>query len=290
MKLRRIAALACCLFILAGCGGDPAPTTSAPTETALPAVSTLNIWCFQAGKADAFLFWNEAGAVLLDTGESGFGKTILEKLSALGIERLDYLIITHFDKDHVGGAKKVLSDIPVGAVLQSNSPKEGAEAYEKYLAALETCSIDPVTVRQRMEFTLGDVTFTVDPPARETYSEDASNNSSLIVSVTHGADRMLFCGDAEDLRLGEFLETKPGKYDLVKLPHHGRWQSTLEQLLTQTQPAWAVITSSDEEPEDAETLALLERFGVRTVLTREGAVMITGTGNGVSIQRETTGK
>lgn len=290
MKIRRMIALACFLCFLAGCGGGPTPATTEPSETAAPVSDTLNLWCFEAGKADAFLLWNESGAVLIDTGESGFGKTILEKLSELGIERLDYLIVTHFDKDHVGGAKKLLSAIPVGTVLQSNCPKTGADAYEKYVAALAAAGIEASTVRQTLRFTLGDVRFTVDPPAAEHYETDASNNSSLIVSVTHGADSLLFCGDAEDLRLAEFLETNPGKYDLVKLPHHGRWQSTLEQLLEQTQPTWTVITSSDEEPEDPETLALLNRSGIQTILTREGALLITSEGNGVTVHRETTGK
>ena len=196
MKTRRMIALACFLCFLAGCGGGPTPATTEPSETAAPVSDTLNLWCFEAGKADAFLLWNESGAVLIDTGESGFGKTILEKLSELGIERLDYLIVTHFDKDHVGGAKKLLSAIPVGTVLQSNCPKTGADAYEKYVAALAAAGIEASTVRQTLRFTLGDVRFTVDPPAAEHYETDASNNSSLIVSVTHGADSLLFCGDA----------------------------------------------------------------------------------------------
>ncbi len=282
VKRKLFALLAAWVCLLAGCGPKPETTTGSGAETvasgsALPAVSALNVWCFQAGKADAFLFWNEGGALLLDAGESGFGKVILEKMKELGIERLDYLIVTHFDKDHVGGTKKILSEIPVGTVLQSNSPKEGAEAYEKYLAALQTCGLEPVTVRQRMELTLGDVTFTVDPPARESYAKDESNNSSLIVSVTHGEHRMLFCGDAEELRLAEFLETQPGKYDLVKLPHHGSFLDNLPALLTETKPTWAVITSSQEEPEAAETVTLLEERGIRTLLTRDGPVMIVST-------------
>ena len=77
----------CVLLVLAlllgGCGGTPSETTPASADDPVPAVtSTLRAYCFQAGKADAFLFWNDAGAVLIDTGESGFGKAgsdILER-------------------------------------------------------------------------------------------------------------------------------------------------------------------------------------------------------------------
>ena len=289
MKFKLLAVLVALTALLTGCVTPPEPTASAvpassesaspaSSETAAPVTSTLNIYCFQAGKADAFLFWNEAGAVLIDTGESGFGKTVLAKIDELGVKKLDYLILTHFDKDHVGGAKKLISDFPVGTILQSNCPKEGAEAYEKYAAAVEASGIEPVTVREPLTFQLGDVTFAVDPPARESYDRDESNNSSLIVTVTHGAKRLLFCGDAEDLRLAEFLKTEPGRYDLVKLPHHGVWQATLRELIAEAAPARALITSSNAEPEDPETLALLADKGVETFLTRIAPVLITSDG------------
>ena len=298
MKFKLLAVLAALTGLLTGCVTTPEPTeTAAPTEpmtsetagpvtseTAAPVTSTLNIYCFQAGKADAFLFWNEAGAVLIDAGVSGYGKTSLAKLGELEIDRLEYLILTHFDKDHVGGAKKLLSSVPVGTILQSNCPKEGADAYDKYAAAAAAYGIEPVTVREPLTFQLGDVTFSVDPPAREAYDRSASNNSSLIVTVTHGANRLLFCGDAEDLRLAEFLNADPGPCALVKLPHHGLWQTTLRDLIAKTAPARAVITSSNEEPEDPETLAFLEENHVETFLTRQAPVLITSDGKTLDVR------
>lgn len=283
MKIRILAVLASLTILLVGCGGVAEPTVTAPTQTAPPATMSLNVFCFQAGKADAFLFWNDEGAVLLDTGVSGYGKTILAKLNELGIERLDYLIISHFDKDHVGGAKKILMDFPVNTVLQSNCPKSASSAYEKYGKALAERSLEPLTVRTPMCFILGDVLFAVDPPEREGYQESESNNSSLIVTVTHGDDRLLFTADAEDLRLAEFLSHKPGSCAFLKLPHHGRYQSTLISLLDETTPDLALITSSDEEPEDSQSMELLESRGVETFLTRRGPVLIQSSGSGLTV-------
>ena len=288
--IRVLALLTALASLFTGCAGAADPTTAiettpttAPAQTDAPAVNdTLKVYCFQAGAADAFLLWNEAGAILLDTGESGFGKVILAKLQELGIEKLDYLIITHFDKDHVGGAKKVLESIPVDTVIQSNSPKTGASAYEKYVAALETLSVTPVTLREELTFSLGDAVFTLNPPALEVYPQEESNNSSRILTVTHGANRLLFCGDAEDLRLAEFLATDPAPCVFVKLPHHGRYQQTLLALLTQTAPAYGLITSSEEEPEDRETLELLEASGVQTFLTRAAPVLLTSDGTALT--------
>lgn len=285
-----LAALVLLTGLLPGCAGAvPSESTAASSEsvstaseTALPVEEELKLWCFDAGKADAFLLYNSAGAVLIDTGEAGFGKTVLAKLEELGIDRLSCLIITHFDKDHVGGAKKILNSIPVDLVLQSNCPKSGADAYENYLQALEKQGIEPVTVRADTELRLGDAVLLVNPPARETYPDSASNNSSLILTVTHGSNRLLFLGDAEDLRLTEFLQTEPGHFDLVKLPHHGRWHGVFPTLLEQITPRYAVLTASEDEPEDERTLTLLAEQGVQALQTRYGAFAVVSDGASIT--------
>ncbi|MBQ1372269.1 MAG: MBL fold metallo-hydrolase [Oscillospiraceae bacterium] len=278
--IQLLVVLAALAALLLGCGDN---SEEAERRKYASADASLHLWCFQAGKADAFLLWNDAGAILIDTGESGYGKTILTKLSELGIRRLNALILTHFDKDHVGGAKKILNEIPVERVLQSNCPKPGAEAYENYLQALTSQRMEPTTVREPMELSLGSATLRIDPPAEECYPEDESNNSSLVVTVCCGEQRMLFCGDAEALRLQELLARQPGHCELLKLPHHGRYQELLEELLTQTQPRYAVITSSEAEPEDAETMELLAEHGVEALLTRNGAFEIVGDGKSLQV-------
>lgn len=280
-KKRQIAALLLALtMILTACssGAKKAPEDSA-------AATTLDVHFFDAGKADAILLTTAESAVLIDAGEKGFGKTILAYLEEQGIEKLDYLIVTHFDKDHVGGAAKVINNVAVGTVLQSNCPKDSDE-YEKYVKALANAGVEPVTVRETLTFTLDGVTYTVDPPAQETYTDDPSNNSSLIVSVVNGADRFLFTGDAQTARLAEFLSGDVSECDVLKLPHHGQDEPLLDALLDATRPAYAVITSSDEEPEGDATVAALERAGATVLLTRNGAVTLRSGGNGVQVLAE----
>ena len=281
-KLRRTVAAFFALLagLMTGCDAPAqAPET---TQQTLSVMGDWNVYCFQAGKADAFLLWNEDSAVLIDTGESGFGKTIVSYMQEQGITKLDLLIITHFDKDHVGGAKKVLESVEVARVLQSNVPKESS-AYSKYLAALEAKGLTAETVSGDLDVSLGDLQITVNGPTK-TDSVDESNNSSLIVSVFHGADKLLFMGDAEDERIAEFVAQNQTDYDWIKIPYHGHWQDGLQALLKSTSPETAVITSSSEEPEDEQTLDLLAQYGIAAYLTREGAIRFTSTGSGVTAQ------
>ena len=275
MKIRAaLTVLLALLLLLTGCAG--AGTTEIAAE--------LEVHFFDAGKADAILLTTQNSTVLIDTGEKGFGKTILETLEEKGIEHIDVLIITHFDKDHVGGAAKVLKGINVDTVLQSNQPKDSTE-YENYLAALADTGITPITVRETYSFVLDGVSYCVDPPRQTEYQADSSNNSSLIVTVQHGENRFLLAGDAQTQRLEEFLSTNPGVCDVLKVPHHGKEEPLLEELLSVTRPAYAVITSSDQEPESAGVTAALEEAGVGVLLTREGAVTFSSDGQTITAKQ-----
>ena len=246
---------------------------------------SLSLHVFSFGKADAFLFSTKEGDVLIDCGLNGQGKEILSYLEDNNISEIHTLIITHFDKDHVGGAAKVLKGIPVKRVLQSNSPKDSKE-YEKYLKALTQSSLDPVTVREVFSFSLGGVEFTVFPPEQDSYPKDPSNNSSLATLVTSGDTSFLFTGDAESARLQELLKTGFGTVDFLQIPHHGSWQTLLGALLNHVSPDYALITSSEEEPEDIVTLQLLQKFGAEILLTREGELDVTSDGSALSVSQK----
>ena len=277
MKKGCFALLLALTLLLTACTSSDAK--KAPEDDA--EATDLTVHFFDAGKADAILLTTANGAALIDAGEKGFGKTILAYLEEQGIEKLDYLIVTHFDKDHVGGAAKVINNIAVGTVLQSNQPKD-SEEYEKYVKALTSAGIEPVTVRESYNFVLDGVAYSIDPPRQAEYSDDSSNNSSLIVTVTNGENRFLFTGDAQTERLAEFLDGNDTTFDVLKIPHHGKDEPLMQALIESTQPSYAVITSSDDEPESDAVVAALEKADVTVLLTRQGAVTFRSDGETVA--------
>ena len=244
----------------------------------------LKIYFFNAGKADSCVIYNDDFAVMIDTGEKELGEEILTYLENNNITKLDYLIITHFDKDHVGSASTIINSIEVDNVIQSNYPKE-SKVYNKYLSALENKSIEAVTLREDLEFSFGDVYFTINPPLEEVYSNNESNNSSLIVSLKYKNNSFLFMGDAENLRIKEYLSTNNLSYDFLKVPYHGHYQTTLDELIEVIKPKYSVITSSLEKKEDDTTLELLSNIGSKTYLTRNGSILITSDGDTINIKQ-----
>ena len=278
---RRLCALllSLCLLSLAGCGAKEAPADAAADGP----FSGLEVTVLDAGKADAILLTTPDSAVLIDCGEKGFGDEILEELSSRGIERLDLLIVTHFDRDHVGGAARLIGGVKIDRVLQSGVPKDSGE-YRKYLRALEKASLTPETPRESLSFSLGGADYTVEPPQREHYDTDESNNSSLIVTVVYGRTRLLFMGDAETARISEYLASPHEKCDFIKIPHHGEKEKLLDALLAAVQPRFAVITCSSGEPESESTMNALRAAKVETYLTRLGAVRVRSDGETLRIE------
>lgn len=243
---------------------------------------------FKAGKADAAVVQAGEAVILIDTGLEKNADELAQSLEALGVRRIDVLIVSHFDKDHVGGADTILREFDVGAVYQSNSPKDSDE-YEEYLEALEERGIEPITVFNTTEtISLGGLTVEINGPAQQEYKKDPSNNSSLIVTVCCGDETVLFAGDAEDARLKEYLASyERGEGDIIlKVPYHGHWQDKLTAFAEAVMPKAAIISCSKSEPEDDErekTEALFESLGAVVYRTFEGDITLLLTSESYAI-------
>jgi len=235
--------------------------------------SNFSIYFFEAGKADCILISNQDKHIMIDTGEESLGEEILEYLNENNINKLDYLIITHFDKDHIGSASKIIDNIEIDNILQSNYPKE-SEYYTNYLNSLANKIITPQTIYGDNSFKLGDMDFVVNGPTK-VYDSNESNNSSLIISIEYNNASYIFMGDCQNARIKDYLEEHTDEYDFIKIPYHGNYQKRLEDLLEIINPKYAVITCSKTEPDIQEVIELLEKLNIEYYTTKEGSIIIS---------------
>ena len=235
-------------------------------------INDLEIYFFQAGKADAILISKNEKYMLIDTGESTLSTTILNYLKERNINRLEYLIITHFDKDHVGSASTIIDQIEIGEVLQSNVPKE-SEYYEKYLNSLK-----------EKNNTLSDLEIKV-IGTNTIYEKNTSNNSSLIVEITNKNNKFLFMGDCENDRIKDFLTSNEETYDFIKIPYHGNYLKRLEELIDETSPTYGVMTCSKEEGCEEETIEVLNKNNIKYYMTKNGSIRIISNGDKITIKQ-----
>ena len=234
---------------------------------------SCDVWFFNVGKADAILLDLAGKYVMIDCGEKDTGKELVKALKEKGINRLEYLIITHFDKDHVGGAARVLEELTVGCVLQ-NAREKDSDEYDDYVDAVKKSGVATVTVRERYDFETGGASFSVIPGAGG-YDKDKSNNYSLVTAANIGGVSFLFAGDIQTERIDELLADGAVHADILKVPYHGKEEERFTELLAAVSPEVAVITSSDKEPESESSMEALKAAGVTTYLTREGTVRIS---------------
>ncbi len=246
---------------------------------------TMKAEFFDVGKADAALLTLPGGRrVMIDAGTNKEGKHLAERLTEGGVTALDALIVTHFDKDHVGGADKLLESLDVAQVVMPDYAKDGKQ-YEQFMEALESSPATRVTrmgTGETLSLDLGgEATLTLTSAHETDYGRDEENDFSLALRVVYGGTRFLFTGDAEDARQRELLAEGDVACDVLKVPHHGRLHEASAAFVQAAAPKIAFVSDSDEEPADAALLALLRETGCAVYSARDGDLTVFSDGERV---------
>ncbi len=281
-------ALLACLFICS-CNDEGESSSSTHSESASEAGNNANACCtvdiLKIGKADCIIINTGTQIIMIDTGEAENFKKIKSYMSDKGYDKIDTLILTHPDKDHIGGASKVLLNYSVGEVIESSYSPSDAE-YLLYHSTMSEIGLEPTVISDDYIFTADGCEILVDAPSRSKYADKQSNNSSLVVSIECGDKRLLFCGDAMEPRLEELIVAERGEYDFVKLPYHGNYLENYREFLDIVRCQYGVITCSDKNPADERTLDLLKELGVTAYETKNGRISVQVAENQINITQK----
>ena len=199
----------------------------------------------------------------------------------MGIGKIDYLILTHYDKDHIGSAAELISAYEVGYVIAPDYKKSSAE-YNSYAAALKKKDIVPDILTAPEIYSCGSFSFCVYPPQK---SYEESNDMSLCVVLTHGENTFLFAGDVTYERTKDILsegQLEPS-CDFLKVPHHGEYDSGISDFISAAAPLYAVVTCSKKNPPDDSVMVMLKEDNIETYLTSEGDIVVTSNGKQIKI-------
>ncbi len=244
----------------------------------------LKIDVIDVGKADCIVIRSSGKTVMIDTGEEENLPEIEAYLKANKISDICYLILSHYDKDHIGGAEKIISTYNVETVLESSFVSDRSEYYAYHNAAKEK-GIPVTKLEKNTDLSIGDMHLAINTPKRTAYSKTEDNNASLVVSLKYKENAILFCGDAMDDRMDEILMEDPGKFDLVKLPHHGSFLKRYDEILKKFACANVIITDSNKNPADEKLLKLLSEKNIGCYETRYGTVSVVCDGENIAINQ-----
>ena len=212
----------------------------------------MSLLAFNVGKADSLLLRSGSTTYLIDTGRGKNWETIEEGLKALGVERLDGVIITHMDSDHVGGLKKLLkSDLQVGCVYAPAFylPEKKEDKENPAVKAVAKQNVELVFLQGGDALPLEGGSLRILGPLRA--ATDKEDNNSLVMLAEAAGSRILLAGDMEFPEEQSLLEAGViPRAEVLKVGNHGDGDATSDALLQAIQPKIAVISTSTEEKSD----------------------------------------
>lgn len=265
------------LFLLCGCQNKDA-SISAPDVT-----GQFDFTVLKAGQADAIIMKTQNYSIMIDVGEEDDGDEILDLLQENAITDIDYIFITHYDKDHIGGFPEVMESVTAKNILVPDYDGTNSE-YSDFLNTVGKKNLQVTRLTEDTSFVMDDVLFEVSVPKKQFYKE-GDNDYSLVISVTHGENTFLFSGDAEKERLSEVLSEFGRQYDFLKVPHHGKHNKNTKRFINTVKPKYAVITDSEKNPASNKTVSYLKTQGAEIYSTKDGNVQVVSDGKKILINQ-----
>lgn len=268
--------LAASLIVLLSCSaaGEVFPASA-------PGRDELRVTFIDVGKGDCILIEKGSSAVLIDAGYSDTAPEVIAFLQNRELTALDCMIITHYDKDHVGGASQIAEAFPIGEIYLPDYEPDSVH-FENLMNVIAERKLNARCVTEDVSFVLEDTAYSIYASELTYDPEDGNDNDvSLVVSAEYGGDSFLFPGDLEKKGIKAFLAAEHGTFDVVKMPHHGKKEKNSDDFLDSTAPKIAVITDSEDRPAEDDLLDLLDSAGAEIFRTAEnGTIVITGCGTG----------
>ena len=273
---------------------QPDSSAASQSDTGAPSTTTqtsanVTIKFIDVGQGEAILIALPEKTMLIDAGPTGSAPKIAQVLQELGRDKIDYLVATHPDEDHIGGMADVISSTQIGTIYAPNKTNNTA-TYRKFLAAIQN---------NNLQITLAEAGTIIDQtdsykleilwPKKDANFPD-TNDYSIIIKLTVGNKTFLFTGDAPTSAI---LDSNPGHIDVLKLSHHGSRTGTTEQLIRKLSPTYAVVSyaldNSYGHPMQS-VLNALHKHSVEVWGTgANGTITITCDGTNIDISGEKPG-
>ena len=273
---------------------QPDSSAASQSDTGAPSTTTqtsanVTIKFIDVGQGEAILIALPEKTMLIDAGPTGSAPKIAQVLQELGRDKIDYLVATHPDEDHIGGMADVISSTQIGTIYAPNKTNNTA-TYRKFLAAIQN---------NNLQITLAEAGTIIDQtdsykleilwPKKDANFPD-TNDYSIIIKLTVGNKTFLFTGDAPTSAI---LDSNPGHIDVLKLSHHGSRTGTTEVLIHKLSPSYAVVSyavdNSYGHPMQS-VLNALRKHSVEVWGTgANGTITITCDGTNIDISGEKPG-
>ena len=213
---------------------------------------TFTISFIDVGQGDSMLISTPKGKnILIDGGGSkdeenfNVGKqTLIPYLLNKGITKLDYILISHFDSDHVGGILSVLEELKAEKVIICE--QEENENYKRFKEIVKNKKIKVYVVKKGDNLKIEEnIYLNIIWPKDEKIKENAINNNSIVAKLKYKNFSILLTGDIEKIAENEILKEYENSNilnaNILKVAHHGSKSSSINEFLEKVKPQIALI-------------------------------------------------
>lgn len=271
------------IMLVTGCSAASTELTATlqPEQTS----GDLQVHYIDVGQGASQLIIGPTGkTILIDAGDNSMEETVVGYLQQAGVKKIDILIGTHPDADHVGGLDKVIDHFDIGKIymprIQANT-----KTYESVLQSIKAKNLKVSTAKAglSLDWEPGIDVKMIAP----VHTYDDPNENSAVIHLTYGQTSFLFTGDAEAQSEADILKSGAElKADVLLVGHHGSKTSTSQDFLNKVDPSYAVIQVGKDNKYGhpaQETLKRLSDKGIRIYRNdKQGNIVFTS--NGTTIE------
>ncbi|MEY2354248.1 MBL fold metallo-hydrolase [Lysinibacillus capsici] len=282
--MKKIIVLLLCIFLLAGC------TEAVKTEKIpVTAGHEMQVHFIDVGQGDSILIESPSGkTMLIDGGVKGAGQQIVSYLKELGINKLDIVVATHPDADHIGGLIPVLDNMTIEQFYDSGKVHT-SQTFEEMLT-----HIDEKNIPYHVPKIGDDIEFDKDVNVKVLNANDQAtdnNDASIVLKMTYGNVSFLLTGDA-----GVALEKEMLQYDVkatvLKAGHHGSNTSSSEEFIQAVKPEVTILSYGEDNKyghPHAEIVDRLQAIGSKIYATADlGTITVSTDGVNYTVNGKET--
>ena len=237
---------------------------SAYAEDYSPSDSYLGIEVLDVGQGLSVVITTEAGTALYDGGPRTASSKVVSYLKNTGVKKLDYVIASHYDEDHLNGLIGAIHALDVGKVIVPNYTTD-TNVFTSFMRAVEEKGLTVTYAEAGAAYTLGSAVIQIMMPLMPTYQDE--NDYSVVVKVTSTGKSILLTGDCTTLGEGDMLLAQEDvDSDILVLGHHGSASSTSQVFLDEVSPAMAVVSCGADNKYGHPDQGVMDRLAAAGIL------------------------